>query len=90
MMAFILGIGLKRLDRVAWRSGKLSGQVIVVLLCLAAVWIAFLVFHRTLGSFYRIAHQAGAESDGLCVSPVATRLLVVGFRRRASRRCCRW
>ena len=57
LIAFILGIGLGS----AWiasprRSGKANDRIVVVLLCMAAVWVTFLVFNiERWVDFYRMA-----------------------------------
>jgi spermidine synthase len=64
LMAFILGIGLGA----AWIASpkrKVTGPgLIVVLLCLAALWVAFLVFNIERGvDFYRIARTGLGRTE---------------------------
>ncbi|MFN3408494.1 MAG: fused MFS/spermidine synthase [Limisphaerales bacterium] len=64
LMAFILGIGLGA----AWIASpkrKVTGPgLIVVLLCLAAFWVAFLVFNIERGvDFYRIARTGLGRTE---------------------------
>jgi spermidine synthase len=65
LMAFILGIGLGS----AWiasprRSGASSEKLIVLLLCIAAAWVALLVFNiERWVDFYRIARSGLGRTD---------------------------
>ena len=78
LIAFILGIGLGS----AWiasprRRGRSSEQLIVVLLCIAAAWLAVLVFNiERWVDFYRIARTGLARSP---VGYVYHELITVGI-----------
>ena len=78
LMAFILGIGLGGAWIASSKSRNFSGEkLVVVLLCVAAAWITFLVFNiERWADFYRIA-RTGLGRNG--IGYAYNELLIIGI-----------